>query len=251
MCPFRTRTLKGLTRRRDKCRPLFCLPALCMSPLGEEHAMLRSLKHHKGFSNEKRNPKVPLLTAAFVVQSQAHTEGPGQAPQSYNNGIPVSTCRVQAKGPASHSDMTRTKRKPCPLPPSGGTKMSITKQSESVRQARQCDSAICGPGPISGWDRWSGSSPLTMQHREYLSAATAKHIWAGKEGTRCETYHHCGLEQWSPTLEAPGTSFREDCFQSWRVEGWEWRDGFRVTEVHYCAPMSIIIPSALTHIITR
>ena len=150
MCPFRTRTLKGLTRRKGQMQALFCLPALCMSPLGEEHAMLRSLKHHKGFSNAKRKPKFPLLTAVSVVQSQAHTEGPGQAPQSYNNGIPVSTCRVQAKGPASHSDMTRTKRKSCPLPPPGGTKMSITKQSEGVRQARQCDSAICGQGPISG-----------------------------------------------------------------------------------------------------
>lgn len=150
MCPFRTRTLRGLTRRKGQMQaPVLPSSSLHVST-GGGRCMLRSLKHHKGFSSEKRNPKVPLLTTVFVVQSQAHTEGPGQAPQSYNNGIPVSSCRIQAKGPASHSNMTRNKQKPCPLPPQEVTEMSITKQSESVRQARQCDSAICGPGCISG-----------------------------------------------------------------------------------------------------
>lgn len=95
--PLEQELSKAWQGGRDKCRSLFCLPALCMSPLGEERAMLRSLKHHKGFSNEKWNPEVPLLTTAFVIQSQAHTEGPRQASQSYNNGIPGSSCRVQAK----------------------------------------------------------------------------------------------------------------------------------------------------------
>ena len=135
--------------------------------------------------------------------------------------------------------MTSNKQSPCPLPPQEGTEMSITKQPESVRQGRQCSSEICGPGPISGWGRSSGSSAFTLLlkwHREYLSSATAKHIWAGKGGTRCETYPPCCLEQWFPTFVAPGTSFRDDYFSidgEWT--GWEWRDGFRITQAHYSA----------------
>ena len=119
--------------------------------------------------------------------------------------------------------MTSNKQSPCPLPPQEGTEMSITKQPESVRQGRQCGSEICGPGPISGWGRSSGSSAFTLLlkwHREYLSSATAKHIWAGKGGTRCETYPPCCLEQWFPTFVAPGTSFRDNYFfHRWRVDG--------------------------------
>ena len=45
----------------------------------------------------------------------------------------------------------------------------------------------------------------------------------------------CGLEQWSPTFLAPGTSFVEENFST----DWGWGGvGFRMIQVHYiyCVP---------------
>lgn len=109
--PLEQELSKAWQGGRDKCRSLFCLPALCMSPLGEEHAMLRSLKYHKGFSSEKRTPKVPLLTTALSLKAK-HTQRTRAGIPKLSNGIPVSSWRVQAKAQQVMSTWPVTSRAP-------------------------------------------------------------------------------------------------------------------------------------------
>ena len=187
----------------------------------------------------KSGPQRSLCLLRHCHSKPSTHGGPGQASQSYNNRILVSSCSVQATGPASNVNMTSNKQSPCPLPPQEGTKKSITKQPESIRQGRQCGSEICGPGPISGCGRSSGSSPFT------LLLKTAQRI---PFFSYCKT--HLSRKRRYQMRDVPSLLFRAVVpnlcgtrnqfhrrlfFQRWRVDGWEGRDGFRITQAHYSA----------------
>lgn len=138
------------------------------------------------------------LLRHLSFKTKQHTKGPEQASQRYNKGIPVNVCRKQAKGPASYVIITGNKQNHGALIPREVTKTSITKQPESSRKERRSGSKL-SVDQAPPLDEALGLLPLHFVakkwHREYLSSAIAKGICEEKEGTRCETQHHCCLEE--------------------------------------------------------
>lgn len=151
-CPFRIRTLKGLTKRDGQPHIWFCLPAPCKSPLGKSMPCLGGFNARAGFLMKSTQRCLCLLRP--VIQRQA-------APGRPCAGTPGAACKCRWNAQPVRSAPPGTSRTPTTHTWRGSKDGCGEWRADSSKQpARRPWSRLWGPALSPDEDL--GSSPFTL-----------------------------------------------------------------------------------------